>query len=158
MSNKRKYVEITGIKEADELFRELSYGEFRSVFVAAYRRAARPLITKARRNIKQRLGSPDKIRSSIGTKPLNKQEIGLKVGARARRPHMGQLAHIYDKGTKERGYTKNGVYHRTGRIKATHFFTDAIEESEQEMKSRIRQDMRIALSNHVKRKVKKYGV
>lgn len=148
-------VEIFGIKELDEIFSTLMSNERRNVMVSAFRQIAKPIIKDSRTNITGAIAGGSGLRKSIGVRPV-RREVAIKVGARSFGGHRGQLGYIFDQGTKERGYyTKNGVYHRTGKIEPTRFFSDAVEGNDVQIKSNAQEQLVLSFNKWISRRAKK---
>jgi len=128
-------IEIFGIKELDELFNELQRSSKRSIFISAFRKAAKPIIQSAKSNLS---GSQfKKIRKSLGVKPERYKPI-LKMGARRWGNFKGNLAHIFNDSTKERRYISVRKFvHKTGRIKGNSFWDRSIDSNKDKVENTI---------------------
>ncbi len=126
-----KKPEIFGDKQLDQLFRKLKDSQKRSIVIAAYRKASKPMQAKMKSNL---LAKTDAKRSgnlfkSIGYKPVSRLPI-LHLGARKFGNFKGYHSHLIEKGTGERYYTtQSGAIHPTGRIKGRYFFQSAFQST-----------------------------
>ena len=64
---------------------------------------------------------------STNVKTKRKKVAGAYTGFRRGGNYDGQVAHLVDRGTKERAYiSKSGSVHRTGKVKPTLFWTNTV--------------------------------
>jgi len=127
-------IDTRNIKQLEEFFDEQATRDQRRIFIASYRRAAKPLVAAAKLRVPRRRG---KLMQSIGTMDA-RNEIAILVGAM--RP-KGAHGHLVEDGTVERSYvTKRGKIHRTGRMPAFGFMRRAYEATEAQMFQTIAND------------------
>ncbi len=138
------------IKVLEDFFQGLSNIDQRKIFMASFRRAARPLIAAARAGAPQRTG---KLRKSIGSVEVP-NEIAILVGAKLSGTYKGWHAHFIENGTAERFRRKKGGA-PTGKVTATHFFENAYNATEQEMFSNIEKEWHEEIDRFIIRTNKK---
>ena len=117
----------TGVPELDSLFEKLKQGQKRGVWLTTFRCASKPIVKAAKQNARSRhKKKTGNLVKSIGVRPVNRT-AALRIGARTKQ-FKGQHGHLMDQGTTTTGrFTKKGKY--TGRVKGSHFFTDAVEQN-----------------------------
>jgi hypothetical protein len=115
-----------------DFYGECSTIDQRKIFLAAYRKAAQPILQKVKaaapvgktRKVDGVLRTGGGLRRSMGISAVP-DEIAIEIGASNRR--AGWMAHFVESGTKERfRKTKQGKV-STGRVTGTHYFENAIE-------------------------------
>ena len=118
-----KLMKIFGADEIVKAFKELDFKIQDKILTSSFRQASKIILDEAKSGLR---GSYTKVAASLGS--VMKRNIQtLNVG---RVKKGGNLAAIANKGTKERAYkTKNGVLHRTGRVKGTYFWDKANDSS-----------------------------
>lgn len=127
-------IDTRNIKELEEFFDDQATRNQRGIFIASYRRAAKPLVAAAKMRVPRMRG---KLAQSIGTMDA-RNEIAILVGAM--RP-KGSHGHLVEDGTVERSYTtKRGKVHRTGRMPAFGFMRRAYEATEAQIFETIADD------------------
>ena len=138
------YYNIFGIRELDELFSKLKQSQQKSFMIAAFRKAAAPIVAEAKSNLLERskAKASGNLYRSIGTKPHRRLPI-LKIGARTSGNWAGYHGHLIDDGTVERMYIhkKSGKEHKTGAVAANNFWNDAIRGNEQKVIDSVREQM-----------------
>ena len=129
----RIYIDVSKLKILEDFFKEMSRGDKRPIFLKGFRRAAKPILEAARSTVPRRTG---KLARSLRSDAVQ-GEIALEVGAMRRRG--GNHAHLVESGTEERFYVtrKNKVKKSTGRITATHFFENAFNRVEPQVRDSI---------------------
>ncbi|HLO60954.1 MAG TPA: hypothetical protein VK179_19540 [Bacteroidales bacterium] len=154
-----KATDIKGLDEFTKMVNEFLPNVQREIMNKGFKEASTPLIRQAQENI----GSK-RIKKSIGMK-LSKRNVAL-VGARRYGGYEGHLAHLFEEGTEERGYfTKKRKnlfktekkWHKTGRMRALHFFQRAKDQTEQLVFEKMSDSMINALGRIVAKYNKKYG-
>ena len=149
-------INIINDKELLALFDELTPKVQNQVIMSGLRKAASIINEQAKRNFR----AVQKNKSTTGYQDFNsmfktkvmKDKVGVITGLQSYKE--GYKYRWLDKGTEERQYkTKAGNIHKTGKIKATHFFTDAVESKMQEAQNNIQQ----AIENSMNKTVEKYN-
>jgi len=143
------------IKILKDFFDDLSQVNQNKVFMSAFRRASKPLITAAKRNapmgknhmIRKIPHIAGQLKRSIGTVEMP-TTTSILVGAKlAGQPYnKGWYAHFLENGTKERVWRKqslrkqknviqrgSGAGKSTGRTPPTHFFENAFNATKDEV-------------------------
>ena len=96
-------MELTGVKEIDQVLREMPSKLTRQVLQSAARKAARPMVADMKAGAPKRSGN---LRRSIGIKALKSKVDNLRavivVGVRRGKKFKAQHAHLIEFGTKER--------------------------------------------------------
>ena len=122
------------IKTLEQFFNDLSSINQRKVFMAGFRRAAKPLITAAKSATPYDTGT---LYKSIGTMEIP-NEVAILVGAKKSGKYKGWHGHLVENGTKERfRRSKDGA--RTGKVTGVHFFEHAYDSTQEQMYSQIEQ-------------------
>lgn len=139
-------IDISDIKILEEFFQELSTYNKKQVFIAAYRKAVKPLIAAAKASAPMGQGN---LQKSIGTMAL-KNEVALLAGAM--RPR-GSHGHLLEDGTTMRSYItkKNKVQKSTGRGPATHFFENAYNATEGQIYSTVTEEWHREIENFIRK-------
>ena len=123
-------VDTSDFRVLIEFYQELSDMDKRKIWLTAYRKAAQPLLRKAKANAPWGTTTKKHVRGALARSLVMEAvpgEIAIDVGASLKKP-SGWMAHFIDTGTKERfRKTKKGKV-STGRIIGTHFFEKAVEE------------------------------
>lgn len=152
-------IEIFGVKELDDFFSTMSRSDQQKLIIESYRIGSKPLIEVARTLIKTRMKTKSRTRNlekSVGFVPLkavkNSVFAAAKVGARRFGQYKGFHGHLFDAGTAAR-MTKKGL--SRGSMTATHFFTDALSKTEQQLINDSQQNMLEALDKQIQRNLKK---
>lgn len=138
-------VDISQYAVLQNFFNTLSSVDQKKIFIAGYRRAAKPLINEAKRVVPRKTG---RLQKSIGSveKP---EEVAIIVGAKLSGANRGWYGHFSEEGTKDRyrkaerkikrGFYKGLVRGRksgtgaTGRVVGTHWFERAYMATEQQV-------------------------
>ena len=136
-----KLLEIFGTEELIKVFQEMDIEVKNVIILNAFTKSAKLIIDAAKVNLG---GSYTGVQSSLGFK-YNYATQEMAVGTQKRK--RGQLAHIVESGTKERSYqtVKDGKVsglHKTGRIKAKHFFQRALNTTQKETIETIYKEIR----------------
>jgi hypothetical protein len=125
--------QVFGVPELDELFNDLRNSQKKSVLISAFRKASKPLVVTTKNNLRARTKTKatSPLSKSIGVKAHRSLPI-LQIGARKGGRFGGFHAHLLESGTNERFYAHKGTgnVHKTGRIRATNFFADAVAKEE----------------------------
>ena len=117
----------------ENFFKDLSTLDQKKIFNSAFRKAAKPLVNRAKMTAPRRSG---RLQKSIGTMSIS-GSINIIVGAVKRRG--GWHGHLVEEGTEERfRKTKKGA--RTGSVTGTHFFENAYNASENEIINTIQDE------------------
>ncbi|WP_159521740.1 hypothetical protein [Sunxiuqinia indica] len=152
-------VELFGVKELNDFFGKMKRAEQRRLILASFRIGAKPLITTARQLLRSRMQTRSTTRNlekSIGFVAGRSRGksvfITAKVGARKFGNYRGFHGHLYDAGTTERQTTAG---HSRGRMPASKFFTDAINQTEQQLVGQSQDHMLKALDKLIQRNLKK---
>jgi hypothetical protein len=123
------------IKVLEDFFEGLSSIDQRKIFIAGFRKAAKPLVAAAKAGAPVRTGQ---LMRSFGTIEMPK-EIAILVGAKKSGTYRGWHGHLIENGTKERfRRTKKGA--KTGSVTGTHFFENAFNTVEEQMYGSIEQE------------------
>jgi HK97 gp10 family phage protein len=143
------------LKVLEDFFQDLSVIDQKKVFMASFRKAAKPMIIAAKKNapmgqnhmIRKIPHIAGQLKRSIGTVEIPKN-TSILVGAKlAGQPHnKGWYAHFLENGTKERVWRKQSFRKQknikergsrsgksTGRTPATHFFENAWNSTKDEV-------------------------
>jgi len=122
------------IKILEDFFEGLSSIDQRKVFMASFRRAAKPLIAAEKSLVPYRTGN---LRKSIGSVEL-RDEVAILIGAKLSGRNKGWYAHLVEGGTTERfRRTKKGA--PTGRMAATPFVEKAYNMTKDQMYDEMEQ-------------------
>ena len=146
-------LEIFGTDQMFQMFVNLKEEIQDQIINKTFRKAAKILIAKSQYNLTGVIKDNPKlkytIKKSLGSS-LKEFEKRIIIGTKKK--YGGHLAHIFDNGTVARFYlTKSGRTHSTGSIKASHFFSGAITDTEQQIKDLISTDMKKRLSQYIKK-------
>ena len=153
-------ISIFGVQELDDFFQEMSRADQRRIMTDSWRIGTKPLITLAKQYIKSRTkkGGTGNLHKSIGFVPGRSRGksifVSAKVGARKFGGYKGFHGHLFDAGTSER-QTKQG-YGR-GRMPATNFFTEALNQTESSIMDDSDNYTLAALDKLIQRHLKKQG-
>jgi len=121
-------IDSSQIVMLEEFFNNLSTINQKKIFLAGFRKAAKPLVQAAKSNAPYRTGT---LRKSIGTMAVP-NEIAILVGAKKSGTYKGWHGHFTENGTVERfRKTKGGA--STGKVKGTHWFEHAFDTTQAEM-------------------------
>jgi len=152
-------IEIFGVKELDDFFQSMSRADQRKLIVASWRLGARPLITTARQLLRSRMKTKSTTRNlekSIGFVAGRARGktvyVSAKVGARKFGENRGYHGHLYDAGTGER-QTRSGK--SRGQMPASRFFTDALQQTENQLIAESQNNIVQALDKQIQRGLKK---
>jgi HK97 gp10 family phage protein len=144
-------VDISKFKILEDFFQDLSQMDQKKIFMASFRKAAKPLIIAAKTNAplgkNRMIGKIPHLRGqlkrSIGSIEMP-DKTSIFVGSRLRGAsyNKGWYAHFLEEGTKERRWRKQSfrkgrnIIQRgsaagksTGRVRATHFFENAFNQT-----------------------------
>lgn len=138
-----KLFEIFGAKELVEAFENLDFNIKNKILQSSFKKAGELIINNAKGNLQ----SYNRVKNSLGMSYI-KNEYTMKIGAI--KTKGGQLAHIANSGTKQRSYTKDGVKHNTGMVKATYFWDNAIKSSETAVQETIFQELKNGFEKQLK--------
>lgn len=133
------FIRITGVEEINNLLKNLSDDVKEDVINEALSNVAKEILKKAEENVWEHQHTGRVYRSlGISTRKKNGKIKDITVGARAFGKYKGHLAHLLEAGSDERFYTtKNGIQKSTGRMKATNFWSNANEDSEDIMEKEL---------------------
>jgi hypothetical protein len=146
-------IDARNIQVLENFFNEQSTRDQRGIFIAAYRKAVKPLVSQAKANAPvgrsyveagTRMGDLSGwhvgggLRQSIGTKEV-KNEVAIIVAAM--RP-KGSHGHLVEDGTNIRSYMtkKNHVRKNVGKVTATHFFENAFNSTSEQVYGTIQDE------------------
>ena len=150
-------MDLFGDEELNKFFHEtLKWSQQKSVFLSAYRKAAKPLVRTARQNLRSRRKSPHNpkgLYASIGVKPGRSRKPVLLAGARTFGNWKGNAGHLVDTGTGSIRSTKKGK--STGKMPGNHFWTDALKTEERTVKHLMSDELMLSLKKLVDRNLKK---
>jgi len=153
----RQSAQMFGDEKLEAFFRSLSRAEKYQLVQDAYKEATEPLISESKgqlvRKLKRRSRTMN-LYNSLGFVPDKKKGnsnfVTAKVGARKYRPFRGFHGHLIDAGTANRQTSKG--YHR-GRLVATNFFTDSVQNTELKVTDQLRDSMINRLENLIQSKM-----
>jgi HK97 gp10 family phage protein len=118
-------INTSQVEVLKDFFNDLSNRDQRKIFMVAFRKASKPLITDAKATVPRRTGN---LAKSIGSIALS-SEIALLVGAKKGGGYKGWHGHLIENGTVDRfRRSKNNA--PTGRMNPTHFFESAYNKNE----------------------------
>lgn len=109
-----------------DFFDGLSAADQRKIFLAAFRRASKPMVDEAKATVPRRTGN---LQRSIGTIALS-GEAALLMGARKGGGYKGWHGHLIENGTVER-FRKKKKNAPTGKVIGTAFLEQAYMQNEQ---------------------------
>jgi hypothetical protein len=154
----RLRIDTSNIKVLEDFYNNLAANDKRGIIIRALRKAVKPLIDKAKATApvgKNWVGKKavmgkfggfhvgGGLRDSFGTMEI-KNEIAIYAGAM--RP-KGAHGHLIEDGTGERGYRSgmgkrggSGVWHRTGSIKGSGFFSNAVDATKDQVYNSLKSD------------------
>lgn len=133
----------------EQMFAGFAQSDQRKIFMAGFRRAARPLVSAAKAGAPRDTGT---LQSSIGALSI-RRDIAILVGARKRRG--GWYGHFVEKGTRERIRRSGGS---TGRIIGRRFFETAYNATEPAVIGSIESEWHRAIDRHIIRAKKKLAL
>jgi HK97 gp10 family phage protein len=149
-------IEIFGTDQMFQLFVNLKNDIQDQIINKTFRKAARILIKDAQGKLTGVVADNPKSKYTLKkslSATLKQFEKRIIIGTKKK--YGGHLAHIFDNGTIARYYlTKSGRKHNTGNIKASHFFSSAITDTEQQIKDLISSDMLKRLNQTIKKQNK----
>ena len=152
-------IKLFGIKELDRFFEEMKRADQKRLILAAFRIGAKPLISTSRRLLRSKMKTRSNTRNlekSIGFVPGRASGksvfITAKVGARKFGNFRGYHGHLMDAGTGNRT-TKAGL--NRGRMAPNRFFTDAFNQTENQMVAESQKNIILAMEKLITKKLKK---
>jgi HK97 gp10 family phage protein len=150
-------IETYGFEALEKTFDNFAHKDKRNIFMAAYRKATKPMVDKSRANAP--MGRTGNLKRSMGMVPMRDQ-IGVWVGARVTGGSKGFHAHLAENGTVERFYTtKKGVRHETGKMNPNagyaRFFQRAFDETEKQAVDTVTEEWHKAIERFIVRSKKK---
>lgn len=149
-------VTITGIKELDNVFREMPRALSHKVMGAAFEDAVKPLVEKEKLLAPE--GPTGNLVDSIGAKRISITRAGavgeVHVGARRGGKYKGYAGHLVEYGTKQRE-TKKGA--NRGVMLAEPFADPAFRATKNVVESRINTSIAKVLFRTMNRYIKKFG-
>lgn len=137
-------VDISKFKILEDFFQDLSVMDQKKIFMASYRKAAKPLIEAAKRNAPLGKNHMEgkiphlrgQLKRSIGSIELpNNNSIFVGSKLQGASYNKGWYAHLLENGTKERTWKKTSirkgasVHKSTGKTPATHFFENSFNQT-----------------------------
>lgn len=159
-------VDISKFKILEDFFQDLSAMDQKKIFMASFRRAAKPLILEARKNAplgqNRMIGKIPHLRGqlkrSIGSIEMP-ENTSIFVGSRLRGQsyNKGWYAHLLEEGTKERSWRRKGTRSgkSTGRVMATHFFENAFNSTWDQVSEALSGEWYNEIERHIIRTNKK---
>lgn len=136
-NDQNKMMQIFGTNELVKLFEEMNMELQNKILSSSFKEASKLIISEAQNNLR---GNYTHVAKSLGVS-FKKDVQTLNIGAIKRKG--GYLAHIANKGTKERAYkTKNGQMHRTGKIIGNYFWDNALTSTEIPVQEAIYKDIK----------------
>lgn len=140
-------IDASKIAQLEEFFNELSTLDQRKIFMTAFRRAAKPLVQRAKATAP--VGDTGTLRKSIGTIEVP-NEIALIVGAKNTGANKGWYGHFLEDGVSQERFrkTKKGKA-STGKLVGTHFFENAYEGTEEEVMEAVEGEYYAAIDNAI---------
>jgi HK97 gp10 family phage protein len=126
-------LQLFGANELGQLFDELKPKIQNNIIAGGLKSAGNIILQQAKSNFKTRITSAKgglKLQQYFKVEQM-KSKVGVKVGAVG---YNAYLLRFLEYGTKERKYitTKNRVSHFTGVLKASKFFSDAVNDKKDE--------------------------
>lgn len=118
-------IDSSQIDALREFFEGLSTADQRKIFIAAFRRAAKPIVADAKSTVPRRTGN---LANSIGTVDV-RGETAILIGAKKGGGSKGWHGHLIENGTVQR-FRKKKNNAPTGRIIGTKFFEMAYMKNE----------------------------
>ncbi|HLO59826.1 MAG TPA: HK97 gp10 family phage protein [Bacteroidales bacterium] len=143
-------IETGQLKVLEDFFQELSNADQRKIFIAAYRKASKPIIAAAQAGAPEKSG---RLKKSIGSIEIPK-DIAILVGAKKSGKYKGWHGHLVENGTKMR-YRRSKKSASTGRVLGTHFFEEAFNRTEGQAYDAIEQEWYQAIDKMIIRTNKK---
>jgi len=116
------------IKILEDFFQDLSNVNQRRVFIASFRRAAKPLVNAAKTGAPKKTG---RLMRSFGTMDVP-NEVAILVGSRLSGSNKCWYGHLIESGTKER-FRKTKGNAPTGKVTGTLFFERAYNATESQI-------------------------
>jgi hypothetical protein len=145
--DENKLMQIFGTTELVSLFEEMNKDIQTNILNKSFRKASKLIIDEAKNNLR---GSYKHVAESMG-ETFKKDIQTLNVGSIKKKG--GYLAHIANKGTKERAYKdKNGQMHKTGKIIGNYFWDNAINSTEGNVEEVIYKDIKDRFEKLVQKK------
>jgi hypothetical protein len=152
-------LDLFGDKELNAFFHDtLRFSQQKSVMITAYRKAARPLVSTIKQNLRSRTKrtGTNNLLKSIGVKPGKGKYPKLLVGSRTFGNYKGFHGHLINLGTElRRRPTKSGASVSTGKIKGNKFFSDAVESQGQNVSNKVGNELLTSLQKMVERNLKR---
>jgi hypothetical protein len=151
-------ISLFGVEELDKFFEGMKRADQRRLIINTFRIGSKPLIQAARALLKSKIKtrSDSTLQKSIGFVAGRSRGksvyVSAKVGARKYGRYRGFHGHLFDAGTTGR-QTKQGF--SRGRMSASHFFTDALKQTEEQMIASSQDDMLASLDKLIQRNLKK---
>jgi hypothetical protein len=152
-------IDTNQVKVLQDFFNDLSTIDQRKIFMSAYRKAVKPLVSAAKANAPNKTGQ---LRRSVGTieKP---DDVAIIVGAKLTggNKKSGWYGNILEVGSYRVGerFRKRGKFAAnrasTGVLKATHWFEEAWDATEKQVYDTIDQEWYTAIDNMIIRVNKK---
>lgn len=133
-----------------DFFEGLTAVDQRKIFLAAFRKAAKPLVADAKATVPRRTGN---LANSIGTMGVS-GEAALLVGAKKGGGYRGWHGHLIENGTVDR-FRKRKNNAPTGRVTGTRFFESVYESNEEYIVHSTEEEWLRAIDNMIIRINKK---
>lgn len=139
-------------KELVALFNELQPKIQNNIIKAGYKKAGDIILQQVKSNFQSRFKNSGKMNFKQYFKNLPMQtKIGEKIGVTGDKAYILRFLNY---GTEDRYYkTRNSANHFTGMLKATNFFTDAVEQKKQEAMDALNQ----CITDSMEKTVAKYN-
>lgn len=147
-------------RELLKLFNELQPKVQNKIISTGLKNAARLIVNAAKRNFKAVKKGKSKteyrdFNSSFSIRDM-RSRAGVIAGLSSK---QGYKYRFIDQGTEERQYkTKKGNEHRTGRITATRWFTNAVQDKQKTAQEDVQQAVVKAMNKTVEKYNKKYRI
>jgi hypothetical protein len=138
------------IKVLEDFFQDLSTVDQRRIFIAAYRKASKPIIAAAVALAPEKSG---RLKKSFGTIEIPK-DIAILVGAKKGGKYKGWHGRLVENGTTVR-YRRTKKNAPTGRVIGLHYFEQAFNQTEGQAYDAIEQEWHQAIDNFIVRTNKK---
>lgn len=143
-------IDASQIDALREFFEGLSAVDQRKLFLAAFRKAAKPMVADAKATVPRRTGN---LANSIGTMGVG-SEAAILVGAKKGGGARGWHGHLIENGTADR-FRKSKNNAPTGRVTGTRFFEIVYERNEEYIVQSTEEEWLRAIDNMIIRINKK---
>ena len=149
-------IKVFGDKELTRAYQRLAVKSKTRMIQNSAVTSLRPIAKTAKQNLKSRTKKgTGNLYKSIQVSRQDKFMIGAFVKARrVRGRYFGHTSHLIDLGTKER---TTGSGRRTGKVKATKFWSDAVLSNERQVDDRFNLELNKNMNNYIKKYLAKKG-